>query len=309
MADERLQRLRRAAGRGDVEAQARLLMERVRCGEVGGARVRLAALLGDPAAIEASGVAPDARTLDKALAALVAESPERFVRVALGCARIVRPFVARFERGAMEVADSLLEATDAWLAATTARARQQAEARVLAVAEEVGSVHTGWIVGGSRKHRDVMLWVTGILEELATGAVLVSGKHRSGRSRVLNSMLSKLTLIEEHARPVWSHAAALRDELAPWLLTLPDPLAAAMRSAPKAASKRKKKKKKKGRSVAGPQPRCVCTGCRACKASRRGPCPTLVGVKGRDRCSKCWKIEEEERLVREFFANAPPIAW
>lgn len=53
--DERLRALEAAAARGDVEARAALLRERVRAGRLEPERVRLAAYLGDAAARQADG--------------------------------------------------------------------------------------------------------------------------------------------------------------------------------------------------------------------------------------------------------------
>lgn len=58
MADEDLRALERAASGGDVDAEARLLQERVRAGELTEERLRLAAWLGREAACSASGESP-----------------------------------------------------------------------------------------------------------------------------------------------------------------------------------------------------------------------------------------------------------
>jgi hypothetical protein len=62
--DHRLRDLARAASQGDLQAEARLLLERVRRGELDEDRLRVAALLGDPAARGALGVAAAARDDD-----------------------------------------------------------------------------------------------------------------------------------------------------------------------------------------------------------------------------------------------------
>lgn len=55
MADARVRDLERAAGAGDVDAQARLLVERVRAGRLTQERLELAAYAGDAAALTALG--------------------------------------------------------------------------------------------------------------------------------------------------------------------------------------------------------------------------------------------------------------
>lgn len=50
MADRRLRELERASAEGDLDAGARLLLERVRIGDLAPGRLRLAAYLGLPAA-------------------------------------------------------------------------------------------------------------------------------------------------------------------------------------------------------------------------------------------------------------------
>lgn len=309
MADERLQRLRRASAQaGDPVSQARVLIERVRCGEVARESLRLAALLGDPAAVQAAGVEPDPRACDKALAALVAGSPAHFVRVALGFARVTRPLIARFAPGFGTLSDEVVAGTDEWLSAGTQQRRDRASRRVADLRDDVISVHGDWIVGGSRQHRSVMLSITGVFEALACRVVPVFDQHRSGRSRVINSMRSELGTIEDALEPgTWSSEAALRDELVPWVLGLPDDGSSAPTKTRRNTSVTAEPAAKRRAKPAGvARVTCICGGCGGCK--RRTRCPTLVRSSGRDRCSKCWRVAEEARVLVESLSKHH-LAW
>ena len=61
MADERQRELQRQVSAGDVEAETKLLLERVRAGELTQAHVELAATLGHAAALE---LFPDAEAVE-----------------------------------------------------------------------------------------------------------------------------------------------------------------------------------------------------------------------------------------------------
>lgn len=91
MADEGLRRLERRAGAGDLDAQARLLLERVRLGELPAERLRLLFLLDVELAARALGAErptarPSARKLAEELEAL---GSEVMVRVAVALARSI----------------------------------------------------------------------------------------------------------------------------------------------------------------------------------------------------------------------------
>jgi hypothetical protein len=67
MTDQRLRDLEREAARGDLQAQARLLLERVRVGDLTEEKLRLAAYLGDEAAkLAVAGGGPEAEHEDLA---------------------------------------------------------------------------------------------------------------------------------------------------------------------------------------------------------------------------------------------------
>lgn len=151
MADARLRRLERLSGAGDPAAGARLLLERVRQGELALVRVRLAAALGDPAAraalsepplppaerddlrqppdeADAFGASDDEDWLDR----LATFGKEPLVRAAVHAAR---PLLDWFEQEAFpgeRRARAALEAAEAWLAqpeeAWRVRARLAGEA-------------------------------------------------------------------------------------------------------------------------------------------------------------------------------------
>lgn len=82
MADQRLQQLRRAWDEGDLEAQARLLCERMRAGELAEERMRLAALLGDSSSSQIIG-RNTALTVEEIPAACAEFSAEAQVRIML----------------------------------------------------------------------------------------------------------------------------------------------------------------------------------------------------------------------------------
>lgn len=135
MADARLRQLERLFGAGDPAAGARLLLERVRQGELALERVRLAAALGDPAARAALSEPPlppgerdDLRQLpDEAdafgasdeedwLDRLAAFGKQPLVRAAVYAAR---PLLDWFEQEAYpgeRRARAALAAAEAWLA-------------------------------------------------------------------------------------------------------------------------------------------------------------------------------------------------
>ena len=95
MADEELRRLERLAGAGDLEAEARLLLERLRIGDVSREGVELAAYLGHGAAgVVVPGVTPaDPEPLEW-VSGLGRWGKEVAVRAAILAARAVLP---RFE--------------------------------------------------------------------------------------------------------------------------------------------------------------------------------------------------------------------
>lgn len=108
MTDARLRSLARDAAQGDPHAHTRLLLERVRVGDLSEERLRLAAYLGDEAA--SAVVGPDVPSfggLDAANAVLGLKSygPAVFVRAAIAAASLLEPIPT-------EVVDSL----QAWLA-------------------------------------------------------------------------------------------------------------------------------------------------------------------------------------------------
>jgi len=93
MNDQRLRALRRQAAGGDGEARAKLLAERVRCGDLRAEALRSAALLGDGAASAASGTPLPRPTedFDTWLARLESGGRRLLVQAGLVAARVVLP--------------------------------------------------------------------------------------------------------------------------------------------------------------------------------------------------------------------------
>lgn len=91
MADESMRRWMRLAGAGDPDAQARLLRERMRSGELPAEKLGLLARLGDPLAAQALGLElPEVRPEPKEWARQLAPlGPEVLVRVAVALSRAV----------------------------------------------------------------------------------------------------------------------------------------------------------------------------------------------------------------------------
>jgi hypothetical protein len=112
--DERLRKLEREAAQGDASATARLLVERVRLGELSDERLRLAAYLGHPTAREAVGDAlPAPEDALEWVRALDGHGREACVRAALTAARHSLPVSGHPVSADVEAA---LDATAAWLA-------------------------------------------------------------------------------------------------------------------------------------------------------------------------------------------------
>jgi len=284
--DERLQRSRRAARDDDPEAQARLLAERMRSGDLGEDRLLLAALLGDPAARLATGVEPDPRRCDRALAALAAESPGAFVRVAMACVRAVRPLVDRYDPASAPLADEVLAATERWLVDGSTDG-------LAALGARAGAALTRSIVGTDRPHRRVTLAIDGLHFALVRRAVLAAGKAKGARTGVVNAMRRALEEVEEAVgAATWSAQAALFAALGPWLLA---PTAEGVAGTKEALRRLTRPRAK----PTGAQ--CVCTGCRGCHERTR--CPTAVRAKGRDRCGKCWPIFQDAERTRRFLED------
>jgi hypothetical protein len=86
MADARLQQLRRAWDEGDLDAQVRLLRERMRTGELSEERVRVVAVVGWKPACLVLGREAD-RPVGLILESLERESQETRVRVAIAATR------------------------------------------------------------------------------------------------------------------------------------------------------------------------------------------------------------------------------
>lgn len=293
MADERVRRSKKQAAVGDLAAEAQFLVERVRTGELPSERLRLAALLGAPAAIAASGVDPDYRLCGKGLANLAAESPEHFVRLGLGFIRVLRPPAESRDDSIIPTFDALLGLTQRWLGVQPAVREALLADDFPAVGGPLAANRSGWITAGEHPERSVMLPVSSAFNTFAFKVLKTSGKHRSGRTSAINSLRSALRSVTESLGPNWDGERRLHEELAPWILGLDPPPLAKKRKAAKKSRRRSKKSRE------SPMPQCVCTGCRGCHGNTR--CPTRVRAAGRDRCSKCWKIHEESERMREYF--------
>ncbi|MCO5170393.1 MAG: hypothetical protein M9894_28995 [Planctomycetes bacterium] len=124
MTDERLRHLRRAAA-DDPAARAALLCARLRAGDLPEDRLRLAAHLGDPAALEVLGAAPPTPSLGRWVHGLApwsqedgwpAWAAEAYARAAAAAAAaVVTPCLAR-DPDQAQAAARALAAMDAWLA-------------------------------------------------------------------------------------------------------------------------------------------------------------------------------------------------
>lgn len=90
MTDQRLRDLKRDAARGDLQAQALLLLERVRVGDLAEERLRLAAYLGDEAARLARSAIGTAACVD--VADLEAYGREVVERACVATVRLLVPY-------------------------------------------------------------------------------------------------------------------------------------------------------------------------------------------------------------------------
>ncbi len=201
--DDRVRGFERAAGHGGVEAQARLLWERVRRGELERERLRLAAHVGDPAARMA--LAADAPPLPADLRACVrgleAWGMDALVRAALAAAGRVLHLVPEpavgWSRGAVE-------AIAAWLACPCDPHR--VELQRLASAPPPFAVN-------------------------APAAVLAAVNMAESTSRTAfarHAVAAAEGALDAEARvddPAGEVALALRDGLVPWALGARDPAA------------------------------------------------------------------------------------
>ena len=89
MADERLQQLRRASDQGNLDAQVRLLRERMRAGELSTDRVRLAASLGNEAAGHAMNEVDDSPAEIGDWGLEVLDQPWSWLRAGVALTRLV----------------------------------------------------------------------------------------------------------------------------------------------------------------------------------------------------------------------------
>lgn len=213
MADEGLQRLRRAARAGDAEAEARLLLARVRAGQLAPERLGLAAHLGAPAARALVG---EERGGTWALG-LWAFGAEAVVRAGIAAARARLAAEPDGARTALAV-----ELLEAWLleAEPARRAALRARAEALGAGDE--GLLLRWTLrlfaehdrGGPRQVEGC--WLPGPVWELmeaaedAIGAKLTKSATARHRRRLAAAAVRR----------------ALQEELLPWCLGEGDPLRA-----------------------------------------------------------------------------------
>lgn len=221
MTDQHLRELERAAAQGDLEAEGRLLAERLRAGRLAPRDLSLARSLGDPAALRVEGAEPaEPPPLAALLEALGAREPAWLVRALTAGVRRLLP-VYRTWLPAERRCEAAVEAAEAWLAAPGAALAQQAWEAALAaqgaVNETTYAMLERWEIGMiSSAQRTALEYVARTAHDAADGAFRVE----TGEG---HPVVSSLLRLEEAARQGgWLGGdglrAALRDALLPLVL-------------------------------------------------------------------------------------------
>lgn len=181
--DERLRRLEREAARGDGQAAAQLLVERLRRGELTRRELELRAYLGDAAAAGALG--PEAPSggddLRLWVDGLAQWDPWLSVRAALIAARVALP---RFEQARPDDPrpGRALAGAEAYLRARDERARQRvfaAAAAAFEAREDVGAGPAHWAASAA----------TAAAELTARAVEVLAGQEGHSLSYQLNAAL------------------------------------------------------------------------------------------------------------------------
>lgn len=210
MADEALQRWRRAAATGDAEAETRLLAGRVRAGELAPERLRLASYLGAPAARE---LAPLEQRGTWAIG-LWEFGAEAVVRAGIAAARAR---IARVHDGVRT--ELALELLEAWLVEPDPRGKAALRARAEALAPGASEL-LRWVLrlfaeyerAGPRVVEGCFL--PGPVYELMQAAEAAAGA-RPGKGRAAR---------DSRGLAAATVRLAIRQELLPWCLGEGDPL-------------------------------------------------------------------------------------
>lgn len=215
MTDERLRHLRRAAA-DDPAARAALLTARLRAGDLPEDRLRLAAHLGDPAALEVLGAAPPASSsIGRWVHGLApwsaddgwpAWAAEAYARAAAAAAAAVLPCLERDPEQAA-AAGRAVAAMDAWLACPC-----DAHARAVVAAgtpfEHVPAGPAALFAGRARRFAE------GALARMC-GVPLLEGPARASATEAATSAA--------RATSTDVVRAAIRDALVPWALLAAEP--------------------------------------------------------------------------------------
>lgn len=202
-ADERLQQLRRACDHGVLEAQGRLLRERMRAGELTEEQVRLAAYCGDPLGNALLGPRAPNVPLDveERLEGLADWGRSACVRAGVGIARSGLPSFERDQNDPGPVRE-LIEACEQWLCAPSVFAAMEA-ARTGA---ELGK---RWLMT-----RYSLAWVPAAAASAASSTL-----HEPGFPYLW------FAGDDPPSADIWQSVV---DELVPWALGLSDPVAGRM---------------------------------------------------------------------------------
>lgn len=224
MSDERLRQLEREAASGDVDAKAKLLLERMRIGGLTAERLRLAAYLGDEASRRALGTEapPEVHELGQMIFLLCAKNPDPR---ACGVRSLIRTALFHEERDQDDLAlhsqgsvVRLMHRLEAWCLNPGSKTRRgigrslhtlnnKRELRLTA-----GSHQTHLDLAAKAVQAAANLVLTGSLEDIpriASRGILES----SGTTQPHN---------QDNSRPYWAEAPDLREaicaDLVPWAL-------------------------------------------------------------------------------------------
>ncbi|MCO5165297.1 MAG: hypothetical protein M9894_02880 [Planctomycetes bacterium] len=186
-------REREAAGDPDPTSAGRLLAARVRAGRLAPERLAVAAALGDPAALAATGVpeGPASRTLDDVVAAAAAHDAASAVRaIVLGVARLAPEDPDPISQGR-------LEAARAWTDCPCPRHAEEAR-RLSAVPEFALGLRGSYVEAALR----------------AAEAASLAGAGHDAR----DFLGVALRPLREGAPDAAALAAAVREDLVAWVL-------------------------------------------------------------------------------------------
>jgi hypothetical protein len=217
MPDARFRSLQRQAAQGDLQAQGRLLLERVRAGDLDPDGLRLAAYLGDPGAREALGADAPAAPPDLgdwavgiAPSGAGARDPwtrEALARVAAAAARAALPAWEE-QHPNDRLPRRTVEAIEEWILCPCEDHAEAALHCSRSTREEEG---TGWLER--------------ILEALPPREALLA-VQRAARIPLSPAAMPSVVMCAARATSEETIRAAIREALLPWALGLGDPLRA-----------------------------------------------------------------------------------